>query len=133
MPNRFPKLQDGDELQPWHLNVIYRELERWRQAKCQGAFDIVGADSDSPPTFIAYEPDRAIPADSGSGFAAGSVASPASQTVTLLTPTGTGAGLDASRGFTVTAYSTFGTAIAASKKIWLTTYAGFYYVLQVDC
>jgi hypothetical protein len=133
MPNKFPRLKDGDELHPYHLNIIYRELERWRRTRAAGLLDLDGVDSDSPPTFTVYEPDIAIPANSGSGFAAGSPASPSSQTVTLLTPTGTGAGLDASRGFTLTAYSTFGTAIAANKTIWLTWFAGAYYVVQVDC
>jgi hypothetical protein len=133
MPTKFPKVQDGDELQPWMLNILYREAERWRKLKGSGLVNVAGVDSDSPPTIALQTLDPGIPANSGSGFAAGSPGSPSSATVTLYTHTGSGAALDTSRNFQVTAYSTFGTAIGANKTIWLTQMNDFYYVYQVDC
>lgn len=32
----FPRLKSGDALEPWHMNVIYRELERWNKAGAGG-------------------------------------------------------------------------------------------------
>jgi hypothetical protein len=34
---KFPTLKDGDALTPWHLNVIYRELDRWNKARVAGS------------------------------------------------------------------------------------------------
>lgn len=34
--SEFPKLKSGDALEPWHMNVIYRELERWNKAGAGG-------------------------------------------------------------------------------------------------
>jgi hypothetical protein len=28
---RFPRLKDGDQLEPRHINIIYAELERWNK------------------------------------------------------------------------------------------------------
>ncbi len=34
--SEFPRLKSGDALEPWHLNAIYRELERWNKAGAGG-------------------------------------------------------------------------------------------------
>jgi hypothetical protein len=75
------------------------------------------------------------PTGSGSGqwavtsgtIAAGSLASPGSGTVTLYGDAGLVAGQ------TATAYNVYGTAIAASKAVWLEPYAGKLYVITADC
>lgn len=33
----FPRLRHGESLEPWHLNVIYAELERWSKLTGVGA------------------------------------------------------------------------------------------------
>ena len=52
MPRAFDDLKDGDILEPFHLNIIYRELRRWRKAKAIPPMVLDAADSaDSPPIF----------------------------------------------------------------------------------
>jgi hypothetical protein len=41
----FPKFRDGDPLEPWHLNLIFRELERWRKLTGQGPLVVRHGDS----------------------------------------------------------------------------------------
>lgn len=77
-------------------------------------------------------PGNLVPADSGSGFTAGSRSAPTTATVTLLKTSGTAGGLAVSTT-TVTAYNTFTTAIGAGKTIWLSSFNGRWYVVQVDC
>jgi hypothetical protein len=65
----------------------------------------------------------------GGGIPAGNLASPGSGSVTLYGDNG--AGLVA--GTTATAYNVYGTAIAASKTVWLEPFAGKLYVITADC
>lgn len=65
----------------------------------------------------------------GGGIPAGNLASPGSGSVTLYGDNG--AGLVA--GTTATAYNVYGTAIAASKTVWLEPVAGKLYVITADC
>jgi hypothetical protein len=44
---RFPRLKDGQQLEPQHLNVIYAELERWN--KTIGAGGVVFENKVSGP------------------------------------------------------------------------------------
>lgn len=46
----FPRLKDGQQLEPRHLNIIYRELERWN--KIQGAGGIVVENRESGPVIM---------------------------------------------------------------------------------
>jgi hypothetical protein len=50
MPSDLPTLHDGDLLEPWHLNVIYAELKRWRKLRGVTPIAVNGADSDAAPT-----------------------------------------------------------------------------------
>ncbi|MFO0887548.1 MAG: hypothetical protein U0790_00215 [Isosphaeraceae bacterium] len=54
MPRKFPRLGDGDELEPWHLNVGYRELERWSRLQGTGGIHVSHGD---PPlvSLVPYE------------------------------------------------------------------------------
>src|SRR4051794_30970905 len=52
MATEFPKLKSGDELTPWHLNIIYRELDRWRRLKFAGPVAYSGIDSASSPPVV---------------------------------------------------------------------------------
>jgi len=52
MPRDFPELKDGDQLEPFHLNIIYRELRRWRKSVFVPPIIIDGlTSSDTPPVF----------------------------------------------------------------------------------
>jgi len=44
MARRFPELKDGDRLEPVHLNIIYRELNRWRSLQAVPPMRIAGAE-----------------------------------------------------------------------------------------
>jgi hypothetical protein len=133
MPEHFPHVRDGDALTPAHLNVIYRELDRWRKLTGSGSIAVTNADSREPPVIVDQDMAGFVPADSGSGFAAGSRAAPTTATVTLMTPTAGAAGLTMTNGRIVTAYNTYPTAIPASKTVWLTTFFGKYYIVQAEC
>jgi hypothetical protein len=50
MPEDFPHLEDGDALEPWHLNVVYAELRRWRKLKGAEGLDVDGAEGGDAPT-----------------------------------------------------------------------------------
>ena len=56
----FPELRDGDQLEPWHYNVLARDATRWRNAtgiapitvSFAGEDDLVISLDDTPPFFI---------------------------------------------------------------------------------
>lgn len=50
MPRSFPRLRDGDALEPLHINLIYRELERWSRLQGSGAVRVEHGD---PPRIAA--------------------------------------------------------------------------------
>lgn len=45
MAHDFPYLKSGDELHPYHINEIYKELRRWRWATGDGGVIVDGANS----------------------------------------------------------------------------------------
>ncbi len=52
MGRQFDDVKDGTVLEPFHLNIIYRELRRWRKAKAVPPMVLDGAEAtDSPPIF----------------------------------------------------------------------------------
>jgi hypothetical protein len=53
MGRDFVDLKDGDTLEPFHINQIYKELRRWRKLKGSQRVQIVGAnDGDSVPQIV---------------------------------------------------------------------------------
>lgn len=50
MPHEFPKLRDGDILEPWHFNILYDEARRWRKLRGVPPINVLGANSDGTPT-----------------------------------------------------------------------------------
>lgn len=52
MRRSFPRLKDGDPIEPYHLNVIYRELERWNKASSSGAIRFLNREG-GPHWFLA--------------------------------------------------------------------------------
>lgn len=54
MGRDFVDLKDGDTLEPFHINQIYKELRRWRKIKGSGRITIDGAtDGESVPVINA--------------------------------------------------------------------------------
>lgn len=51
----FPDLDDGDELEPYHFNVIYDELRRWRKLSAAAPLVVDGADGDDSPVIYLVE------------------------------------------------------------------------------
>lgn len=135
MPGDFPTLGDGDALQPWHLNVIYRELERLRKMTAAAPLAIDNADSAfDPPTFMTFAVDQVVPVKlDGSGIAAGSAFSPSPGTVSLLYTASGGADFTSSSANTETMYNIYGTAVGANKVCWAVWYNGLLYLLVGDC
>lgn len=64
MPRKFPRIGDGTELEPWHLNVIYRELERWSRLIGVGGIHVSHGD---PPLIQAVPYDTMVLVKSPSG------------------------------------------------------------------
>lgn len=49
MPRSFPRIQDGEAIQPWHFNILYSEVERFRKMRGSGLIAIQNADGHLPP------------------------------------------------------------------------------------
>lgn len=54
MARDFVDLRDGDTLEPYHINICYRELRRWRKLKATWPLSLVGAESSDSPPAISY-------------------------------------------------------------------------------
>ncbi len=48
MPRDFPRLHDGDALEPWHLNVVYDELRRLRKFQAAPPLALANGGTDPP-------------------------------------------------------------------------------------
>jgi hypothetical protein len=135
MPNIFPNVKDGDSLAPWMLNIIYRELERWRRMVASPPLAIDSAESSvSPPLLYSLATDELVPILTGSGgIAAGTYGSPGSATVTLLIEDADGPGFTASGADTATCYNPYTTALDATKFAWAKWRGPYLYLLVGDC
>ncbi len=51
MPVDFPDVRDGDTIEPWWFNVIYRELRRWRKVKAVPPLAVSFAEGSASPVF----------------------------------------------------------------------------------
>lgn len=52
MPRDFPEIRDGTPIEPWHLNIIYRELRRLRKMRGGGTITVQNADGTLPPLIV---------------------------------------------------------------------------------
>lgn len=52
MPRDFPEIRDGDPIEPWHLNIVYRELRRLRKMRGGGTITVQNADGTLPPLIV---------------------------------------------------------------------------------
>lgn len=147
MPRDFPDLKDGDLLEPYHLNAIYRELRRWRRASAVPPMVIDGLmSSDSPPIFRGGSAgfgflaiaNGDIAARSGSTLGVGSVYSVSvAPTYTSGTLTAAAASTDATTYEVVNASSTTMTStngIDDGMYCWVEQGSdGLYYVSPLEC
>jgi hypothetical protein len=135
MPRKGLRFKDGDRFEPWILNAILQEQDRWRGLTGSGMVHVDGADGESSPTIVDYRTSTGlIPAQLTSGIAAGSIAAPATAAGTLLVPSGTGGGFTTTGGLAVTIYNIYATAVTGSNKTcWLTYTNGLYYLVVADC
>jgi hypothetical protein len=135
MAKRFPRFEDGDELQPWILNMIFEELDRWREMSATGGLGVDNADGSGPPVICDYRDDAVVPAQLTAPLATGTIASPSSATMTLLVGTRTGAGLAATGKAGVTIYNFWPLAapLTSGTNILAFSFAGKLYLLQVGC
>lgn len=136
MSSKFPRMKDGDELTPRIFNIIFDELDRLRGMTGTGMISVDGAGGPSPPRIVDHRGSVVIPAQLTASLATGTIASPTSATVTLLGLTGTVAALTVSGGTTgLTVYNTWAlsSTLASGTNIFMTSYAGRYYLLQAAC
>lgn len=98
---QLPRLKDGDELEPWHLNVIYAELERLN--KMRGSGSIVVQNRDGGPLIMSTDATGA--GDRWATLPGGGIAGGGSGTITYVTDS-----------TTATAKNKWTTAAPASKK-----------------
>ena len=75
--------KDGDALEPWHVNFIFRFIRRWMKfdASAPLNLDLSGA---SPPHLSLLSLDDLVPIYLGPGISSGSYTSPASASCDLL-------------------------------------------------
>lgn len=52
MPREFDDIKDGTVIEPYHFNIIYRELRRLRKMTAGGNIAISGMDSSTSPPSI---------------------------------------------------------------------------------
>ena len=133
MASEFPKLKSGDELTPWHLNIVYRELDRWRRMKFAGPVAYTGIDSASSPPTITVLGSGGGPqiALSSSSITARSGTTLGSGTVTPYQIDGTTLAATGADDYTV--YNFSGTAIATAKYLVVTVINGVKVVTSVEC
>jgi hypothetical protein len=74
----------------------------------------------------------AIPARATAGFAAGSITTPSSASVTFYVPAATGAGWTLGT-VSDTAYNTYTGTVATNATVWLQWFGGKLYVITANC
>jgi hypothetical protein len=132
MAKRFPRVKDGDVFEPYLLNLVYDELDRWRDLTGTGLIGVDGADGDTPPTIVDYRDDSgtALAKSGGSGIPALSGSTPGSGTVTLYSFNGTTLSATTT---TVTAYNMTSGAVAANAWLQLKLIAGYWFIDVEGC
>ena len=54
MPREFEELRDGDKVEPYHFNIIYRELRRLKRMTAVPPLALDGMQGDSPPSLKCF-------------------------------------------------------------------------------
>lgn len=125
--------KDGDALEPWHLNYIFRFIRRWMK------FDVsiplqLDNDDNAPPHLSLTTLDELVPVlTPAGGIVAGSYTTPTSGTCTLLEEASGGPGFTATAAYTETLYNPYGVAVPASKFAWAKWRGRWLYAVTWDC
>lgn len=136
MPSKFPRFKSGDALTPKILNLIFAELDRWRQLSGSGFIGVDGADSNSAPRIADLRQSAWVPASLGGTLATGTPGSPTNAPATLYAPSSSPtASLTITGGTSITVYNTFPltTSLASGTQIWVASYNNFWYLGQAGC
>lgn len=135
MAQDFPELKSGDTLEPWHLNVIYRELKRWRKMKVippLASSGITSTDGIPPVLRFIGQGNSALAITSSSITArAGTTAGTGTATIQDFDGTDFSATVDPADDETVFNFS--GTAIDTGKYVMLTFWQDAWFVTAVEC
>lgn len=84
MPREFDDLKDGTELEPFHLNIIYRELRRLRKMKASPPLVLDGMESSiSTPLLWSASTDSGTPGKASGDISAASGDTPGTGTVAI--------------------------------------------------
>ena len=57
MARQYPRLRSGDPLEPRHINMIYKALERWERLQGAGGITVRHGD---PPVILGHDYERIV-------------------------------------------------------------------------
>lgn len=136
MPSKFPRFKSGDALTPKIMNMIFQELDRWRQLSGSGFIGVDGADSNSAPRIADLRQAAWVPASLTGTLATGTPGGPTNATATLYAPsTSATAALTIAGGTSITVYNTLPltASLTSGTQIWVASYNNFWYLAQAGC
>lgn len=130
-------LVDGDALEPWHINFIFRFIRRWMKFDVSPPLNLDNS-GNAPPHLSLFALDDLVPVLIGSGgLTAGSysspVVTPGTGTVTLLNEYQDGPDFTTTAGQTGTCYNPYTTAISGTKFAWAKWRGPYLYLVVADC
>jgi hypothetical protein len=133
MGRDFVDLKDGDRLEPFHINIVYKELRRWRKLKGSQRVQIVGAsDGDSIPQIVVVShPLGHI------GVASGTITARVNSTIgtgVVEIKQVSGNSLETAQTSNLTVFNVDSVSIASGKYVWAQRDAfGDWYVSPLEC
>jgi hypothetical protein len=132
MAREFDDIKDGTKLEPYHLNIIYRELRRLRKMTAAPPLALDGMTSTtSPPVLWAASGDQGQLAKTSSAITAR--AGTTAGTGTVIYQDFDGTDLAAADATDVDVFNFSGTAIATGLYCVVTEFSGYLFVTSVEC
>lgn len=134
MAQDFPRIKDGDKIEPYHFNMIYDELTRLRKMKFRGPVSTTGMDSASGPPVVTIFPGASGQlAITSSSITARSGTTPGTGTVTPLEYNGNTMGNTGADDLTVYLYAT-GNGINSAAYCWIEMdSSGYWWIVSAEC
>lgn len=133
MPQIIPSdFRDGDALEPWHLNFIFRFVRRWMRFDASPPLSLDNG-GEAPPHLSFLGLDDLVPFYAGSGISAGTYTSPTSATVTLLIESSDGPGFTLSGADSATCYNISTNAVPSGSAGWAKWRGPHLYAIAWDC
>jgi hypothetical protein len=126
------EFRDGDTLEPWHLNFIFRFIARWMKFDAAPPLSF-GNNGNSPPHLSWTGIDELVPVVFDSGITAGSYTAPSTATATLLIESGDGPAFTETGANTVTVQNVYTTAVGTGKVGWCKWRGPYLYLIVGDC